>query len=64
MKILTKHISCKCKCINDGRKYNSNKKNGIITNFGVSGKIKKNVMVVENVIFGILLHVALKMLNI
>ena len=39
-------------------------KNGIITNFGVSWKIKKNIMVVKNVIFGILLHVALKILNI
>ena len=50
-KILTKHISCECKCIFDGRKCNSDQSQN---NVNVS---VKNVMYVKKIIFGILLHV-------
>ena len=59
-KALTKHISCKCKCRFDGK--NVIQINGEITiNVDVS---VKNVMYVEKIIFGILLHVIAKMGNI
>ena len=58
-KILTKDISCKCKCKFDGRKCNSNQwwNND---KFDVS---EKNIYV-KKIIFGILLHVVVKMENI
>ena len=37
---------------------------GIMINVNVSAKIQKNIMHVKNIIFGILLHVVVKMLNI
>ena len=58
-KILTKDISCECKCKFDGRKCNSNQwwNND---KFDVS---EKNIYV-KKIIFGILLHVVVKMENI
>ena len=63
-KTLTKHISCKCKCKfhGHGRKCNSNQSE-IRINVGVSVKIKKNVFA-KKIIFGILLHIVVKMENI
>ena len=59
-KILTKAISCECKCKFDGRKCNSNQwwNND---KFDVS---EKNIISAKKIIFGILLHVAVKMENI
>ena len=37
---------------------------GIMINVGVSVKIKKIIVCVKKIIFGILLHVAVKMVNI
>ena len=59
-KILTKDISCECKCRFDG-------KNVIQINAGITTNVDvsvKNVMHVEKNIFGILLHVVVKMENI
>ena len=39
-------------------------KSGIIINVFVSAKIQKNIMHAKRIIFGILLHVVVKMLNI
>ena len=39
-------------------------KNGRVINVGVSVKIWKNIMCAKNIIFGILLHVVAKMVNI
>ena len=58
-KTLTKHISCECKCRFDGRKCNLDQwwKNNVDVRL-------KNVMYVKMIMFGILLHVAVKMENI
>ena len=56
---LTKDISCECKCKFDGRKCNSDQWWNKHVNVSV-----KNVMFVKNIIFGILLHVFMKMENI
>ena len=42
-KILTKHISCECKCKFDSRECKNQIKNGIMINISVSGKISKNM---------------------
>ena len=56
-KMLTKHISCECKCRLDRK--NVIQINGAITiNVDVS---VKNIMYVKRSIFGILLHVVVKM---
>ena len=54
-KTLTNHISCECKCKFDRRSCNSDQwwNNNV-----------KNVMYVQNIMFGILLHVIVKMENI
>ena len=59
-KTLTKHISCKCICRFDVR---------IVIQINVRIKINvdvsvKNVMYVKKIVFGILLHVVVKMENI
>ena len=59
-KILTKDISCECKCRFDGKNV-IQISGGITINVDVS---VKNVKYVKNIIFGILLHVVLKMENI
>ena len=59
-KTLTKHISCKCECRFDGK--NVIKINGGIT-INVDMSVK-NVMYVKKIMFGILLHVIVKMENI
>ena len=51
-KTLTKHISCECKSKFDG---------DITINFDASAK---NIIYVKKIIFGILLHVVAKMVNI
>ena len=59
-KTLTKHISCKCKCKFDGE-------NAIPINGGITINVivsVKNVLYVKKIIFGIHLHVAVKMENI
>ena len=59
-KILTKHISCECKCKFDGIKCNSDPWwNNNYVNVSV-----KNIIYVKQIIFGILLHVAVKKENI
>ena len=56
-KILTKDISCDCKCRFDGKNvFQIN--GGVIINVDVS---VKNVMYVKKIIFEILLHVVVKM---
>ena len=60
LKTLTKHISCKCKCKFDGE-------NAIPINGGITTNVivsVKNVLYVKKIIFGIHLHVAVKMENI
>ena len=59
-KTLTKHMSCKWKYKFDGRKCNLDKNGGITINFNVS---IKNIIYVKKIMFGILLHVILKMEN-
>ena len=59
-KTLTKVISCKCKCRFDGKKCNP-LNGGITINVNVS---VKSVMYVKKIIFGILLHVIVKIKNI
>ena len=59
-KTLTKDISCECKCKFDG-------KNMIQVNGGITINVYVNVkndMYVKKIIFGILLHVVAKMVNI
>ena len=60
---LTKHLSSKCKCTLDSKKYKLNQK---WNNISVSGsvKIQKNIFCSKKVIFGILQHVAPKMVNV
>ena len=52
---------CKSKC--DDRKYTQTK-SGITVSAGVSTKIQKNIMYAKKIIFGILLNVVAKMVNI
>ena len=59
-KTLTKHISCKCKCKFDGRKYNSNQ-SGITINVTVSAKNIKYVKSEKYYAWN--LHVVAKMVN-
>ena len=60
LKTLTKHISCECKYKFDVRKCNSNQKwNKLNVNVSI-----ENIIYVKKIIFGILLHVLLTMLNI
>ena len=61
--ILTKHISCKCKCKFGGRKCNPNQKWNNDKHCGEGINLKK-YHVCEKIIFGILLHVVVKMVNI
>ena len=59
-KTLTKHISCECKCKFDGRNCNSDQ-------WWNNDKFRcecKNIMYVKKIMFGILLHVIVKMENI
>ena len=58
-KTLTSHISCKCKCKFDGRKFQIN---GWMT-LDIDMSVKKR-HVCEKIIFGTLLHAVLKMENI
>ena len=60
LKTLTKDISCECKCRFDGRKCNSNQK---WNNDKCQCKCKKHNYV-KKIIFGILLHVIAKMVNV
>ena len=53
-------MSCKCKCKFDNRKT----KSGISINVGLSAKIQENIMFEKKIIFEILLHVLVKMINI
>ena len=61
-KILTKHISCDCEYKFGGRKCNSNQKwkNDKCV---CESKIRKNIMCVKTVIFGILLRAVKKIVN-
>ena len=59
-KTLTKDVSCKCKCKFDGRNYNSNQK----WNIDKFGTNVKNIIYVKKIIFGVLLHVVAKIVNI
>ena len=58
---LAKHISRKCKCKFDSRKYNPNQK-WIKINVGASVKIKKTLCV-KSIIFGILSQIVEKAVN-
>ena len=60
-KTLAKHISCECKCTFDGRKCECFINDEITVNVDAS---VKNAMYVKQIIFGILLHVVVKMENI
>ena len=59
-KILTSNTLCECKCKFDGRKCNSSQKR---TNDKFQCKCK-NIPYVKKIIFGILLHVVVKIVNI
>ena len=59
-KTLTKHLSCKCKCKFDGRKCNSDQ----WWNNDKCWYDCKKIMYMKKIMFGILLHVAVKMENI
>ena len=56
LKTLTKHISCECKCKFDGRNCNPDQ---WWNNENVDVSVK-NVMYVKKILFGILLHVIVK----
>ena len=58
---LTKHVSYKCECKFDGRKCHSNQK---MNNDKYSYKCRKHHICEKIYIFGILLHVVAKMVNI
>ena len=62
-KMLTKHISCEFKCKFEDRKCNSNK-SGVMIDVIVIAKIQRKIIHVKKIIFGILLHVVVKMMNI
>ena len=59
-KTLTKHLSCKCKCKFDGGKCNSDQ----WWNNDKCWNDCKKIMYMKKIMFGILLHVAVKMENI
>ena len=59
-KTLTKHISCKCKCKFDRRKCNSNQK----LNNDKCWCECKTIIYVKKILFWILLHVVVKIVNI
>ena len=59
-KLLTKDISCECNCKFNGRKCNSIQSE-IMANLDAS---VKNIIYVNKIIFGILLHVVVKIVNI
>ena len=65
LKTLTKRMSCECKCKFDGRQYNSNQK-WIDDKCRSKYKTKKKHCVCKKkkIIFGILLHVVAKIVNI
>ena len=56
-KILTKHILCQCKCKLDGRKCNSNQR----WNSKKCRCVCKNIIYMKKNMFGILVHVIVKM---
>ena len=59
-KTLTRHISCECKCKFDGTKCNSNQ-------WWNNDKCRcecKKIVYVKKIMFGILIHVVVKMENI
>ena len=58
--ILTKDMSCECKCKFHGRKCNSSQK---WNNVNAYASVK-NIIYVKKIIFGILLHEFVKMVNI
>ena len=60
-KILAKDISCQCKCRFDEKQNVIQINGGITTNVNVS---VKDAMYVKKIIFGILLHVIVKIGNI
>ena len=57
-KSITKNISCACKCRFSGKRNVVQINGGIMINVDVS---VKNVINVKNIMFGILLHVIVKM---
>ena len=59
-KALTKYISCECKCKFDGRKCNSDQ----WWNNSKSRLSVKSIIYLKKIIFGILLHVVIKIENI
>ena len=59
---ITEHIICKCECKFDSKNI-TRIKNGITINVGVSVKIQKNIICAKKIIFGILQHVVVKMVN-
>ena len=61
-KTLTKHISCKYKCEFDDRKCNSNQK-WDNNKYRSECKTMRKHQVSEKIIFGILVHVLIKMVN-
>ena len=60
---LRKHISCKCKCKFGGRKCNSNRKQNCDKCRCERKNLKEHHVCKKNIIFGILLHVVVKMEN-
>ena len=58
-KMLTKYISCECKCNYDGRKCNSDQK----WDNDKCHVSSKNIYL-KNIVFGILLHVVVKIVNV
>ena len=66
-KTLSKYISCEYKYKLDGRNVTGIKSGtrvNLCVNNGVRAKIQKNIVCVKKIIFGILLHVVVKMANI
>ena len=59
--LINKHVSCECKSKFDGTKFNSNQWWNNDINVDVS---VKNIVYVKKIMFGILLHVVVKMENI
>ena len=62
-KILTKHISYKCVNASLMVENVTRIKSGSTINVSASAKIQKNIMQVKTIIFGILIHVVAKMVN-
>ena len=61
-KTLVKHMSCKCRCKLHGRKSNSNQKWNTYK-CRCECKNRENVMCAKSIMFGILLHVVTKIVN-